>query len=116
MDSKQIFEVALAVINVLFLIIGFFATYMIRDLKQEATAGADAAKAASEDAKRASEALAAHQLYCARTYVTQEGLTTAIKNLEVTIGSLVQAVKDNMQETRQGFKDLYGKVDTKQDK
>ena len=73
-----------------------------------------------QNAKRTAENaitdLATHQLYCARTYVTQDGLTQAISNLEKTIGSLVQAVKDNMNETRTGMGELYKNLNTKQDK
>ena len=67
-------------------------------------------------ARDAISKLEAHVLYSARTYVTDEGLTKAIANLEKMIGSLVEAVKTNMNETRTGFGELYRKIDTKQDK
>jgi uncharacterized protein YoxC len=102
MDNHELFELALALINIGLAAFGYVLWQNLRDVR--------------EDAKKAADAVAELELYCARNYVTQEGLTSAIKNLEATIGSLVQAVKDNMNETRQGFKDLYGKVDTKQDK
>lgn len=102
MDSHEIFELVLALINLILGALGFVLWNSLQEAKKVA--------------QRSMDAISSHELYCARTYVTQEGLTQAISNLEKTIGSLVEAVKANMGETRQGFKDLYDKIDTKQDK
>ncbi|MFM0165657.1 hypothetical protein PQR39_35145 [Paraburkholderia sediminicola] len=102
MDNHEIFEAVLAVLN---LLIAGFAFVMWQNLQD-----------ARSDAKKSLDSVAAHELYCARTYVTQEGLTQAIQNLEKTIGSLVEAVQSNMTENRQNFRDLYEKMNNKQDK
>jgi hypothetical protein len=102
MDNHEIFDAALAVINLLIVGFAFVLWENLRDAKSEA--------------KKSLDELASHELYCARTYVTQEGLTQAIQNLEKTIGSLVEAVQSNMTENRQNFRDLYEKLNTKQDK
>jgi hypothetical protein len=102
MDAKDILTIMLGVINLLILGLSTVLWFNYQELKKTAN---DAAKKVAD-----------HELYCARTYVTQEGLTQAISDLKDTIGSLVEAVKSNMEETRKGFKDLYDKVDRKQDK
>ena len=101
-DAHEVLQILVSLI--VLILTGFSAVLWFMLQGSRSTAEAAVAK------------VAAHELYCARTYVTQEGLTQAIKNLEKTIGSLVQAVKDNMDETRRGFGEIYSKVDGKQDK
>ena len=102
MDNQELFEVALALINLALCGLGYVLWQNLRDVR--------------EDAKKSADTVTAHELYCARTYVTQEGLTKAIKSLENTVEGLVQAIKINMEQNRADFRDLYNKMNTKQDK
>jgi hypothetical protein len=102
MDNHEIFDAVLAIINLLICGFAFVLWQNLRDVKIEA--------------KKSVDDLAKHELYCARTYVTQEGLTKAIQNLESTVEGLVQAIKTNMDQNRADFRDLYNKLSTKQDK
>lgn len=102
MDNRQLFELALALLNIGLGALGYVLWQNLRDVRA--------------DAKKSLDAVAAHELYCARTYVTQEGLTSAIQNLEKTVAGLVDAVKTNMEQNRQDVRNLYEKIDLKQDK
>jgi uncharacterized protein YoxC len=102
MDNHELFELALALINLVLAGLGVVLWQNLRDVR--------------EDAKKSADTIIAHELYCARTYVTQEGLTKAIQNLENTVEGLVQAIKSNMEQNRTDFRDLYNKMNTKQDK
>jgi hypothetical protein len=109
MGNHEIFEAVLSLATLILTGFGVVLWTLLRDAKRDAAAARAAAQKAEDDVK-------AHELYCARTYVTQEGLTLAVNNLEKSISSLVQAVKDNMDETRQNFRDVFSKINAKQDK
>jgi hypothetical protein len=60
--------------------------------------------------------IAAQRLHVAETYVTQEGLTKALSNLDITIQRLIDAVDKNSRETRDAFSELHRRIDGKADK
>lgn len=109
LTNQELFTIAIGIINLLLSGLSMILWTMLRDAKRDAAAAAAAAQKAEDGVKSL-------ELYCARTYVTQEGLTRAVTELKETIGSLVEAVKSNMDETRQNFRDVFSKLNQKQDK
>jgi F0F1-type ATP synthase membrane subunit b/b' len=113
MDNHELFELTLALINIGLAALGYVLWQNLRDVREDAkSACADSAA----DAKKANDALAAHELYCARTYVTQDGLTKSISDLKETITGLVTEIKQSNEEARQNFRDVFSKLNGKQDK
>ncbi|WP_175787388.1 hypothetical protein [Burkholderia anthina] len=84
-----------------------------RDALAEAQAArVDAAKAKADGEQRASEL----RVHVAENYVTQEGLTKALNNLNRSIDQLIDTVKANMEEMRAGLSEIHRRVDGKADK
>jgi hypothetical protein len=100
--TKELIEIGLGVINLLLIALGTVLWNSQQDAKKTAT------KAASD--------LAAHELYCARMYVTNDGLTKSISDLKETITGLVAEIKQSNEEARQSFRDVFSKLNDKQDK
>jgi len=71
---------------------------------------------AKRNAAKAIADLAKHELYCARMYVTNDGLTKSISDLKETITGLVAEIKQSNEEARQSFRDVFSKLNDKQDK
>lgn len=69
-----------------------------------------------KDARDALDKLADYKLHVAETYVTHDGLTKVVSNLNQTIERLIVAVQQNSQETRDGFSELHRRIDGKADK
>ena len=113
MDSHELFELALALINIVFAALGYVLWQNLRDVREDAKNVAAESSAAT---KKAAEALAAHELYCAREYVTQGGLTKSISDLKETITGLVAEIKQSNEEAKQNFRDVFSRLNSKQDK
>lgn len=62
------------------------------------------------------ENLSAHRLHVAETYVTNDGLTKAVSNLNTAIERLIKAVENSTRETRDGLTEIHRRVDLKADK
>jgi hypothetical protein len=109
MDNHEIFELALALINIVLAALGYVLWQSLRDVREDA-------KASAKSATDAKDASAAHELYCARTYVTNDGLTKSISDLKETITGLVAEIKQSNEEAKQNFRDVFSKLNSKQDK
>jgi len=60
--------------------------------------------------------LASHRLHVAETYVTNDGLTKAVSNLNTTIERLIEVVNSSAQETRTVVSEMHRRIDSKADK
>lgn len=102
MDYHVLFD---CLVGLLSLITGGFAFVLWQNLRD-----------VREEAQKASGALRDHELYCAREYVTNDGLTKSISDLKETITGLVAEIKRSNEEARQNFRDVFSKLNDKQDK
>ena len=100
--TKELFDIALGVINLLLIALGA----VLWNSQQES----------KKTAVKAIADLAAHELYCSRMYVTNDGLTKSIADLKETITGLVAEIKRSNEEARQNFRDVFSKLNDKQDK
>ncbi len=102
MDNHELFELALAVLNLGLGALGYVLWQSLRDVRA--------------DAKKSADAATSLELYCARTYVTQDGMTKAINDLKETITGLVAEIKQSNEDAKQNFRDVFSKLNDKMDK
>lgn len=100
--------------------VGTILWFLFMSVRSEARDARIAASSARENATieiaKVKDELAAHRLYVAEHYVTQNELTKAVENLDKTMQRMLTAMDHNAQEMRDGFTQLHKRIDGKADK
>lgn len=104
--------------------LGSVVWFLIRSANKKASDAERAADAAIARADKAAADVKAYaeklvgdlRVHVAENYVTEEGLTKALNNLNRSIDQLIDTVKANMEEMRAGLSEIHRRVDGKADK
>lgn len=93
MDTATKVSIAIAVATAIWAVMGWFITSLLSRLS------------------KLEDAFVAHQLACAKDYVTMPALLQVMKSLDSTLSSLSELIKENARETREGMNALNGRID-----